>query len=302
MMNNISWRATRSFILVAEQGSFTKAADVSGFSKANLSQQVTELEASLSVQLLHRTTRKLRLTEVGEGYFKRAKQAMLALDSAGQWAMQSTQEVKGVIHMNAVGGPIGEELIAPIVMSFQREYPDVDVHLDFSSIRVDLIDGRYDLVVRMGELDDSTLVMQKLATIKTKYVASAEFVKQNLAIKSPDDLKKLPLIYGSVAAWTLVKGSESCYIQAQGIKVTSGRVMRKAALEGLGIARLADVYVQADIDAGRLVEILPDWSEQTSLSMLCPPHRYQLQRVKVLMQCLKEHFNDKYQQMLLTGL
>ncbi len=301
-MNNTSWRATRSFLLVAEQGSFTKAADVSGFSKANISQQVTELEAALSVQLLHRTTRQLRLTEVGEGYYKRAKQAMLALDGAAQWAMESTQDVKGVIHMNAVGGPIGEELIAPIVMSFQRDNSAVDVHLDFSSIRVDLIDGRYDLVVRMGDLEDSSLVMQKLATINTKYVASAQFVKRNPKINTPDDLKALPLIYGSVDEWVLVKGKERHHIQAQGIKVTSGRVMRQAALEGLGIARLADVYVQADIDAGRLIEVLPDWSEQTALSMICPPHRYQLQRVKLLMQCLKKQFSDKHQHMLINGL
>ncbi len=301
-MNNISWRATRSFLLVAEQGSFTKAASISGFSKANLSQQVTELEGALSVQLLHRTTRKLRLTEVGEGYYKRAKQAMLALDGAAQWAMESTQDVKGMIHMNAVGGPIGEELIAPIVMSFQRENSAVDVHLDFSSIRVDLIDGRYDLVVRMGDLEDSSLVMQKLATINTKYVASAQFVERNSKVKTPNDLKALPLIYGSVNEWILVKAKERHHIQAQGIKVTSGRVMRQAALEGLGIARLADVYVQADIDAGRLIEVLPDWSEQTALSMICPPHRYQLPRVKLLMQCLKKQFSDKHQHMLANGL
>lgn len=301
-MNNISWRAIRSFLLVAEQGSFTKAADVSGFSKANLSQQVTDLEAALSVQLLHRTTRQLRLTELGEGYYRRCKQGMLELDGAAQWVMQATTEVKGVIHMNAVGGPIGEDLIAPLVIDFQNQYPGVEIQLDFSSVKVDLIGEQYDLVVRMGELADSSLMVQKLATVSTKYVASPSFIAQHQKIAQPQDLKGLPLIYGSVDAWVFADDKQRYHINAQGIKVSSGRVMRRAAIEGLGVARLADVYVQADISAGTLVEVLADWSEHTTLSLLCPPHRYQLRRVKLLMAHLKQGFVEKYHQLLTQGL
>lgn len=296
-MNNYSWRGIRSFILVAEHSSFTAAAEASGFSKANLSQQVTELESNLGVQLLYRTTRRLRLTEVGEGYYERCKQAMLQLDSAAEWATQSADELKGVIKMNTVGGPIGEELIAPLVIEFQRQHPGVEVHLDFSSVLVDLIESQYDLVVRMGDLPDSTLIARRLHDITTRYVASPEFLKEYGSITEPGDLKCLPLIYGSVDHWVLTRCSEQRTLHVEnGIKVISGRVMRQAAMAGLGVTRLADVYVDADIANGELVEILPEWSERTPLSLVCPPLRHQLQRVSALMDWLKDHFEPIYLQ------
>lgn len=295
-MNNISWRGIRAFIYVAEHGGFTAAAEVSGFSKANLSQLVTDLEAALSVQLLYRTTRQLRLTEIGQGYYERCKLAMQQLDSAAEWASQSTDELKGLIRMNAVGGPFGEDLLAPLIIDFQQQHPDIRVDLDFSSIHVDLIASHYDLVMRMGELPDSSLIARRLHSVTTRYVASPEFLQTHHGIKEPDDLKNLPLICGSVDHWTLSRAAERKTIHVeQGIKVTSGRVMRQAALAGLGVTRLADVYVQADLQAGKLIEVLPEWSEQTQLTLLCPPLRHQLHRVRVLMEWLKEHFEARYQ-------
>ena len=298
-MNNISWRGIRAFILVAEHGSFTAAAEASGYSKANLSQQVSDLECSLGVQLLYRTTRQLSLTEVGEGYFHRCKQAMMELDSAAEWAGQAADELKGVIRMNCVGGPIGEELLGPLVIEFQRLNPDVEIHLDFSSVFVDLIKSHYDLVIRMGDLPDSTLVTRKLLDMNTRYVASPEFLAEQNPIEQPEDLVSLPLIYGSVDQWVLTSGDEQRTVQvSKGFKVISGRVMRQAAIAGLGVTRVGDVYVQADLDAGRLIEVLPQWSEKTPLSMVCPPLRYQLNRVRALMDFLKGHFEAGYERML----
>ncbi|MCX2780449.1 LysR family transcriptional regulator [Microbulbifer thermotolerans] len=298
-MNNISWRWVRAFLLVAEYGSFTAASNASGHSKANISQQVTALEQALGVQLLHRTTRNLRLTSVGRGYFERSQLAFRQLDSAAEWAMQSTQELKGVIRMNSVGGLIGEELIAPLVFRFQQANPEVDVELDFSSTRVDLLNSPYDLVVRMGELTDSTLVARSLHRITTRYVASPEFLAHHGPIHAPADLRELPLIYGSVDHWLLERGDEQQLIPAKnGFRIVSGRAMRQAALSGLGVTRLTDTYVQADIARGDLVEVLPEWSETTQLSLVCPPHRHQLKRVRGLMDWLKEHFAEVYEKAL----
>lgn len=301
-MNSISWRGIRAFILVAEHGSFTAAAEASGYSKANLSQQVTELESSLGVQLLYRTTRQLNLSEVGEGYFQRCKQAMLELDSAADWAGQAAGELKGVIRMNCVGGPIGEELLGPLVIEFQRLNPGVEIHLDFSSVFVDLIKSHYDLVIRMGDLQDSTLVARKLIDINTYYVASPVFLAEYGPINEPEDLTRLPLIYGSVDQWVLRRGEQQRTVHvSKGLKVISGRVMRQATLAGLGVTRVADIYVQPDLDAGRLVKVLPDWSEKTPLSMVCPPLRYQLNRVRALMDFLKAHFGLEYRRLLEAG-
>lgn len=298
-MNNISWRSIKAFLAVAQHGSFTAAADAIGMSKANLSQQVTDLEARLGVQLLVRTTRKLRLTEVGEGYFERCEKAMEELDIAAEWAQQATMQLTGTIRMNCVGGLIGEDLVAPAVIAFLKDYPGLDVQLDFSSVKVDLIEKQYDLVIRMGALPDSSLISRKLHEIKTRYVASPRFMEGNGPICDPEDLSQLPLICGSVDHWTLSNGAERRLVHVQnGIRLISGRAMRLAVLEGLGVARLADVYVQRDIDQGNLVEILPNWSETTPLYMVSPPLHYQLRRVKELMDFLKPRFIDGYKAMV----
>lgn len=299
-MNNISWRGVQAFIHVAEHGSFTAAADASGFSKANLSQHVTELEAALGVQLLYRTTRQQRLTEIGEGFLERAKRGVLQLNSAAEWASQSTDELKGVVRVNTVGGPIGEELLAPLMIEFQKQYPGVKIHLDFSSVRVDLIEDRYDVVVRMGALEDSTLIARKLFDINTYYVASPTFTDHYCAIDKPEDLARVPLIYGSVDHWVLKRGDEQriIHVDHNDIRMVSGRVMRQAALAGLGVTRVADVYVQSDVDSGRLVNVLPDWAEATPLSMVCPPVRHQLARVRALMDWLAEHAPRRYGELL----
>lgn len=299
-MNNQSWRGIQAFIQVAEHGSFTAAAEASGSSKANLSQHVTELEAALGVQLLYRTTRRLRLTEVGEGYLERAKRAVSQLNTAAEWAGQATGELKGVIRVNTVGGPIGEELLAPLIIEFQKQYQNVNVHLDFSSVRVDLIEDRYDLVVRMGELPDSTLIASKLFDITTLYVAAPELLEQFGPIDQPEDLLNLPLVYGSVDHWILKRGDEQRMVPVagKGTRMVSGRVMRNAAVAGLGATRVGDVYVQSDIRDGRLIQILPEWSETTSLSLVCPPLRHQLARVRALMDWLKARAPQAYAELL----
>lgn len=306
-MNNLSWRGIRAFLLVAEYGSFTSAAEASGFSKANLSQLVSELERDLRVQLLHRTTRQLRLSEVGEGYYQRCKQATLSLDSAAEWATQSTDEINGVIRMNSVGGLIGEDIIGPLIVEFQQQYPSVQVHLDFSSIRVDLIENHYDLVLRMGQLPDSSLIARKIRSITTRYVASPRFLDTQPEISAPEDLKQVPVIYGSVNSWTMNKRNadernkiaEQKTIQIdKGTKIISGKVMHHAALKGLGVTRLADIYCQSDIASGQLKEVLPEWAEETPISLVCPPNRYQLNRVKLLMDWLVKNFDVKYREYL----
>jgi DNA-binding transcriptional LysR family regulator len=297
-MNDISWRYIRSFLHVVEWGSFTAAANATGQSKANLSQQVSELETALGVQLLIRTTRALRLTEIGQGYYDQCQKAMRQLDSASEWASQTTDELKGPIRLNSVGGPIGEELIGPLAIEFQKQNPDIQIQLDFSSPKVDLIEQHYDLVVRMGELPDSSLIAFRLHTLKTLYVASPDFLQTIDPIKHPTDLKGLPLIYGSVNHWTLENGREQIMIPVQdGMKIVSGRLMRKAALAGLGITRVADIYVRSDLEAGHLVEILPDWSQNTPLSLVCPPIRHQLARVRHLMTYLRQNFAARYRDM-----
>lgn len=297
-MNNLRWRSIFFFIHVAEQQSFTKAADILGVAKSNLSQNIKDLESHLKVQLLYRNTRHVKLTEIGEQYYQKCKKSFHDLDIATQLATQESNKLEGLIKINCVGGILGEEVIAPILLKFKQENPNVNIHLDFSSNIVNLLEQNYDLVIRMGELPDSNLIVSPLKTVSTKYVANKDLLKKYGKIESPKQLENIPLIYGSVKQWSLtsLKDKYIIHIHNNGIHVTSGRVMKQAALSGLGVTRLIDVYVESDISKGRLVEILPEYAEITQLSIVSPPARYQLKRVSSLIKHLKENFAQKYNQ------
>lgn len=295
-MNNTQWRSIQSFIYVAEQQSFTKAADILGVAKSNLSQSIKDLESQLSVQLLYRSTRHVRLTEIGQEYYHRCKKALRDIDIATQIATQENNELKGTIKINCVGGIIGEDVIAPLLLEFQQQNPNVNIHLDFSSSRINLLDSDYDLVIRMGSLPDSNLIVSQLRKVSTKYVATSNLIKQYGQIKDPKQLENIPLIYGSIKQWSFISGEDSytLHIHNNGIHVTNGRVMKQAALLGLGVTRLVDIYVDTDIKNKNLVEILPKYAETTQLSIVSLPVKYQLKRISFLIKYLKQHFNERY--------
>ncbi|AIT08933.1 LysR family transcriptional regulator [Candidatus Francisella endociliophora] len=295
-MNNIHWRGIYTFIHVAEQQSFTQAADILGMAKSNLSQSIKDLETHLKVQLFYRSTRHVRLTEIGQEYYQKCKKALHDLDIATQLATQENNEINGTIKINCVGGILGEDVIAPILLKFQQLNPKVNIHLDFSSTRVNLLESDYDLVIRMGNLPDSNLIISPLKTVSTKYTASNDFIKKYGQITNPRQLEKLPLIYGSVKQWSLIskKDKYTLHIHNNGTHATNGRVMKQAALLGLGVTRLVDIYVEADIKNGNLIEILPEYAEKTQLSIVSLPVKYQLKRIISLIKYLKENFEQQY--------
>lgn len=295
-MNNLHWRGIYAFIHVAEQQSFTKAADILGAAKSNLSQSIKDLEAHLKVQLFYRSTRHVRLTEIGDEYYKKCKKSLQDLDIATQLASQESNEINGTIKINCVGGILGEDVVAPLLLKFQQQNPKVKIHLDFSSNRINLLESDYDFVIRMGNLPDSNLIVSSLRTVSTKYVASPSFIEKYGQITNPRELEKLPLIYGSVKQWNLVSADDKyiLHIHKNGTHATNGRVMKQAALLGLGVTRLVDIYVDADIKNGNLVEVLANYAETTQLSIVSQPVRYQLKRVSSLIKYLKENFNQKY--------
>lgn len=300
-MNNIHWRGIYSFIHVAEQQSFTKAADTLDMAKSNLSQTIKDLEQHLKVQLFYRSTRHVRLTEIGEQYYHKCKKALQDLDIATQLATQESNELNGTIKVNCVGGILGEDVIAPLLLKFQQLNPKINIHLDFSSSRINLLESDYDLVIRMGNLPDSNLIVSSLRTVSTKYIASAKFIQKHGSITNPRELEKLPLVYGSVKQWNLVSTDDkyTLHIHNNGTHATNGRVMKQAALLGLGVTRLVDIYVDTDIKNGNLIELLPKYAETTQLSIVSQPVRYQLKRVSSLIKYLKENFNNKYSDVLL---
>ncbi|WP_413112560.1 LysR family transcriptional regulator [Thaumasiovibrio sp. DFM-14] len=290
-MNNIEFLGLRALIAVIEEGSFTAAAEKLSVGKSNLSQQVSQLEERLGVQLLHRTTRKLRLTQEGEQFFHQARPAWQQLQLSFEQTKLHADELAGVIRVNTVGGLLGEEIIAPLLIAFEDAYPHVKVEFDFSSQKVDLLNTNYDLVLRMGNLPDSSLIARKAFSLRTVLVASPTYLKSTPSIVQPKDLEHHQLIVGSVKEWELTNNEETVKVHAHhGRTIANGRIMYQLATAHRGIARLSELYVKNEIKNHTLEEVLPNWNQTlTDIYLVCPPGKYQLKRIKALMDWLVLH-------------
>ena len=283
-----------AFIAVVEQGSFTKAAESLHTSKARVSQQVSRLEKQLGVTLLHRSTRTIRLTDAGETYFAETLRALNILKQAEKQLTEDLEDLSGKIRLNSVGGLFAEQMLAPAVVAFMNENPKVEVQLDFTSAKVDVISERYDLVVRMGKLEDSSLVARTLMMLGSNAVASPEYLNKHGLPSSPTDLQQHACLCGSVKRWQF----EHCNTgEIQEVSVTgpfvspNGHVLCEAALAGLGIIRLHDLYIQPHIKTGKLVPVLRDWKiADQPVSLVYPKARYKTRRIQVFVDFLVEWF------------
>jgi len=297
----------RAFVTIAEQGSFTKAADVLQSSRAHVSRQLSQLEKQLGVQLIIRTTRAQRLTTVGEQFFQQCLASLQTIDQAVVVAKDDTKQLQGRICINSVGGVIGEDILTKIISEFNLLYPYIEVELDFSSPRVDLIAGTFDLVVRMGKLEDSGLVARKLTDIKVQVLASPGYLNQHPPLTHPKDLAQHNCLTGSIKRWSFhkkaghdnhtaineteinVKGSFTC---------KSGRALINAAKNGNGIVRLPELYCQSEISSYALKPAITSltndeqWhSPDVPLFLLYHRNRYQPARLKVLIDFICQHFH-----------
>lgn len=281
-------KSIAALVAVADNQSLTLAAERLGCSKAFLSQQIKKLENAYQVQLFHRTTRKLRLTEAGSIFVNECRQALRLLEQA-EINLQAVQaSISGTIRLTSVGGIFGEQYIAPLVLSFMKEHPNIQVTLDFSSTHQDLLANDFDLAIRMGALDDSSLIARQLCLYKPTMVASQSYLDKFGVPQSPKDLNRHRIIAGSITHWSLKREEESVDFKVQAhLSCPNGYVMLNAAEQGLGIARLPSMYVQPAIDAGRLMPVLPDWHQaQSPCNIVYPPGRYRLERVKAFVDWL----------------
>jgi len=268
MSNNISLQNLRSFVTIAEAGSFTHAAEQLESSRAHLSRQLSQLEQQLGSQLLIRTTRSQRLTEAGQRFFDECQHALKIIDKAVDAVGSDNQQLQGLIRINCVGGVIGEELVANLLSDFSQAFPRVEVELDFSSPRVNLIGEGYDLVLRMGELEDSNLIARKLGDIYIEVMASPSYLNAQGHPRHPDDLTEHNCLTGSVKRWRFVKRADQHKKHAKALEVTvdgnytckNSKVLIQGALRGNGIVRLPRLNGREALDKGKLVPVFEGWA------------------------------------------
>ncbi|CCN73469.1 LysR family transcriptional regulator [Vibrio nigripulchritudo] len=296
MINNVNLADIRSFVLIAQLGNFTKAANALSVSRSHVSRQISSLETQMGVTLLTRTTRTLKLTQAGERFFKQCESALKEIDQALVAAVDDTEDVRGIIRVNCVGGLIGEDIIAVYVSEFMTTYPDIQVHLDFTSHRVDLIDDDFDVAFRMGDLQDAGFIARKLLNVEIVTLASPQYLAKTGSPIHPKDLIEHRCLTGSVNRWSFQSkesNSDEIDVTVEGHLVCkNGRALIQGALLGNGIIRVPAMYCQDMIDAGKLVPVLTEWHiPRIPLSAIYHKDKYQPKRLRTFIEFIKNKFD-----------
>ncbi|MFQ1699041.1 LysR family transcriptional regulator [Loktanella agnita] len=253
------------FTAVVETGSFTKAADRLGVTKAVVSSQVTQLEQELKTTLLVRNTRKVSTTEAGLGFYSSCAAILHEAEDAFNEISQLTQKPVGTLRMTAPND-YGITVVTPVAAAFQRAYPACDVALYLNDTHSDLMAGELDLAIRVGWLRDSGLRARKIGSFQQLLVGRADKIAQIGPITHPNDLRGVDFIANGALSdpynWDFTHSSQ----QAASVKldsnlaIDSAPAILRAVKDGAGLAVLPDFLVHEDVQNGVLTQVLPGWS------------------------------------------
>lgn len=284
-----NWEGVSEFVAVAEAGSFTSAARKLGISTAQVSRQVSALETRLSAKLLYRTTRRVSVTEVGQVYYQHCRQVLDALAEAERAVTDLQQVPRGRLRLTA---PVtyGEATLAPLVNDFALRYPDLQVEMELTNQKLDLVAEGYDLAIRLGKLTDSSMMARRLGS-RTLYVcASPHYLSTHGEPQSLSELGQHNCLPGTLDYWRFREQGRSRNIRVSGsIRCNSGRALVDAALKGIGIVQLPDYYVDEDLKAGRLVPLLEHYREEDDgIWGIYPHNRHLSPKVRLLLDFLDE--------------
>lgn len=284
-----NWEGINEFVAVAETQSFTAAAEKLSTSVANISRRVNALEEKLGVKLFVRTTRKVSLTEVGATYYQHCKPLVDGLVLAELAITQLQSTPKGKIKMTA---PVtfGEQVLAPLMHQFLVEYPQIELDLILSNQKMNLVEENFDLAVRLGRLEDSTMMARKLLDRHVFVCASPQYIEKHGEPYTLSELKRHNCLRGSTKYWRFDEKGTERLIHVEGrMQCNSGYALVDAALKGLGIVQLPDYYVQPYLEAGELVEVLkPYRGDQEGIWALYPQNRMLTSKVRTLIDYLSE--------------
>lgn len=286
---SMKWEGISEFVAVAESESFTQAGKQLGISTAQVSRQVSALEQRLKVKLLYRTTRKVSLTGEGQIFYQHCRGVLDGLVAAEQSVSTLQSKPQGRIKLTA---PVtyGEQQLLPSVNDFMQLYSDIEVTAFLSNQKIDLVEGGYDLAVRVGRLSDSTLMARKLSH-RTNYVCAAPAYLDKHSVPSTlHELKNHNCLLGTLDYWHFKEAGKERNIRVSGrVRYNSGYSLVDAALKGLGIVQLPDYYVQKYLASGKLVSLLDDFREPEETIWAVYPHNRQLApKIRVLVDYLVE--------------
>ncbi len=288
----MNWQGISEFVYVAEAESFTLAANKLAISTAQVSRQVTALERRLKVKLLYRTTRKVSLTQEGAIFYQHCRAVLDGLEQAETAVTNLQKKPQGKIKLTA-SVTYGEQQILPLVNNFISQHPDIEIIAQLSNQKIDLVDEGYDLAIRLGKLNDSTLMAKKLAK-RTNFVCAApSYLEKHGTPHTLSELNQHNCLLGTRDYWRFNEGKKDKNIRVSGsVRVNSGYGLVDAALKGLGIVQLPDYYVNEYIKQGQLITLLDHYRQPDEGIWAVYPHNRQLSaKIRLLVDYLVEQLS-----------
>ncbi len=289
------------FVQVADAGSYSAAARQIAIAKSSLSRRISELERRLGAQLFNRTTRQLHLTEIGEAFYHRATTVLADLEEAELTVASAQEQLRGKLKIAA---PLSftQLHLRPMVTAFLRAHPEIDLELDLNDRRVDLVAQGFDAALRVGVLEDSSLIARRLAPIRHAVAAAPAYWEKVGRPLAAAELERMDcLAYSNVPLpgvlrCTAPSGEPVTIRPPVRLRAGNGDFLKDAAIEGLGFVLEPTFVLADDIRAGRLEPVLLDheWSH-ADLFVVYPPTRQVSSRVRAFIDALVDRFaNNPY--------
>jgi DNA-binding transcriptional LysR family regulator len=290
--------AMEIFVAVVEQRSYTRAAEALQLHRPALSKAIQNLESELNVQLLHRTTRRVNVTPEGEEFYNRCKQLLGDLADTFDW-FSPTRPPRGKLRVD-VPVVLAKAIIIPALPGFRDLYPQVELTLGSTDHQIDLIAEGIDCAVRLGELDDSSLIARRIGLVPMVTCAAPSYLERFGTPKSLDELDNHVAVNfliehrRKIMPWKFQDGDGVISVKVQsGIVVDDSEAFLSCGLAGLGLLQGLRPSLQRHIDSGELIEVLPQLRTVAKpVSMLLTDRRHLSPKVRVFMEWLMELFSE----------
>ncbi|SEP25274.1 LysR family transcriptional regulator [Nitrosovibrio sp. Nv6] len=248
------------FVEVVKAKGFRRAADTIGMPNSTLSRRISALEKAIGLRLLHRTTRKIELTEAGQIYYERCKrivdEARLAHEQLGKMLAQPSGVLRASLPVD-----FAVAYLAPLVAEFANLYPGITFDFDLTSRRVDLVSEPFDVAIRLGELENSQLIARPLAVLPTYLYASPRYLDRSGEPVEPADLERHECLgILKTGTWTLHDGTHTIKVSISGrFTLNSVAMIRRLGILDMGVIMMLEEIVTDDLAGGRLRRVLPQW-------------------------------------------
>jgi len=286
----------KTFVTLVECHSISKAAEKMDVAVSAVSRRLKELESNLGVQLIQRTTRKMHLTEAGDRFYQRSVRLLEDFEEAKQEASNTATALSGTLKI-ATPLSFGVAHLAPAIAAFMHLHPQIKIDLDMSDRRIDLVEEGLDLAIRIGTLEDSSLIARKLASVRHVVCASPDFLNCYGRPETPQDLSEMPaLCYGNLSqpgTWHYRdKNNSPAYVKVpMRMRATNGDALVEAAVAGLGILCEPSFIVHGAVERGLLTPVLTGYQWYAmNIYAVYPQTRHMPARVRAFIEFLASHF------------